>query len=448
MHAQICRKYWRGALLVAVMAGTLAGAPAPVDEPAAIPAPPWAQDERILTSAVQLLEYVLDVLPCVPADTGAAILDALDRHVGEADLQAILYDERIRGEELDDYLLDGAYTNPAVCGLEAPSGNAGDSAWLRLSATASGLQDMIAGFGDQWRVFHHGADTNTMTLGGMLYALSLLNELTDRIAATNDALDHLERYLPVFDCPGAPRALYDAGFRLRWYGQHHRAAKLFTFLLDPRNPDGFARGSSEYWLAVYYWAFAQPRDAERALRHALAVHNHPACLVFIDCAYNLAAEIYARRGQPDLALALFSINVPSASYQSLEYWKAECSLRIACRMNDLTNAVRQLERARKATETPAAIPPLETLVAHKFPGADCAGIAAQLRAAGDTPAAYQFGCLARVMQTLDYRRESELADMLMHDWPGVEEVSPVLITNRLLSNNILPQRRRTDISLP
>lgn len=307
---------------------------------------------------------------------------------------------------------------------------------------------MIAGLGDQWKVFHQGTNTNPASLGGMLYALDLLNELNDRIANTNDALDELERYTPVFACPGAPRALYNAGFRLRWQRRHHRAAKVFNFLMRQGNPDGFARGSSHYWLAVYYWAFAQPRDPDRALRHALATHKHPACLVFIDCSYNLAAHIFVNRGRPDLALALYSIRVPSAAYQGLEYWKAEQSTRIACRSGDLTNAVRQIERARAATETPNAMPALAALFARSFPGADYGRVAADLRAAGDSHDTYQFGWLSRAMQTLNHANNADLADMLMHEWPTVEEVSPVLITNRLLSNNILPQRRRTDIPRP
>ena len=44
-----------------------------------------------------------------------------------------------------------------------------------------------------------------------------------------------------------------------------------------------------------------------------------------------------------------------------------------------------------------------------------------------------------------------LTDMLLHDWPSIDwvaEHNPVIITNRVLSNNIFEQKRRTRLITP
>jgi len=109
--------------------------------------------------------------------------------------------------------------------------------------------------------------------------------------------------------------------------------------------------------------------------------------VFIACSYSLAAQIYARQGLPDLALALYSVRVPSASWIDLEVWKAEQSAHIAC----LVTAVSQVD-------------------------AGCA--------------------------------DPDLADMLTHDWPLPDEIDPLILTNRALNNNVFEYRTRTDIPRP
>ena len=406
------------------------------DASPAIPRPPWAGTGTGPTSDMQMFEYVMTVLPLLPEEIFQELEEAVGRDASPAELQSIVYGARMRGNELADHLID--FTN-----LDTYT-NVQDMAWVLR--TMQGLQSIIAMYGNQWEVFHAGvSDTGAPpTLGELLQCLILLDEFKSRIADDADTLENLERYTPVFRLPGGPKSMFNSAYALLWRHQYARAAVVCSFLLSSGNPDRFTIGNSHYWLGHYLAFLCETPDLDAGMTHLVKVHEYPSCLVFVDSSYCEVAEILARRGMTDTALALFSIRIPSVDFRPREMWKAECSFRLASLENDVTNMVRQLERGRAYGMSARLLSMMEGRLQKCASVATMASISEQLDALS-SPLHYEVERITQALYGPENGCSIEIRSMLTHAWPDIEEVSEVIVTNRTLSNNVFSHQDRTDV---
>jgi len=284
----------------------------------------------------------------------------------------------------------------------------------------------------------------------MRTAIPLLKQLLDKIENPGDSLQNLKDYDTVLKIPGAPKTVYYKARRMDYDEKPNdavRAANLFAFLTSSNNIDGFVLGAGYYWLGHIQHCFLD--DITNGLKNILQTHNYPACLVFTDASYYEAAKIYKQLGFNKTALALYGIRIPNIDYWYNELWKAECSFYIARDDGNATNAVRQIERAKLAL---AANPSRgyspekwKSLLTNEFSKLDYEAIKKYL-SENCCPDGYETDSIRTALNTetnIPLRKACE--DMLLHAWPMVEDIDPVLLTNRFLSNNIFEHKKRTDI---
>ena len=192
-----------------------------------------------------------------------------------------------------------------------------------------------------------------------------------------------------------------------------------------------------------------------ALPHLLSAHRYPACLVFIDAAGREAADIYYTRGLRDIARAVLAQQIPSIDYWKNDHKRAARGFDIAYAAQDATNIVRNLLRMASTTQhvacAAADLAARRSWVADLLPPDRFAAIAAYLTAVEPWPV-YQAEIISRALAGPEQgARDPALTDFLLHDWPEIEAVAdafPVVLTNRPLSNNIFPQRRRAQPLTP
>jgi len=403
---------------------------------AMLPAPPWSAQQRGPTCAYEITVYLADTLPYLDADVRERVADMLERGTSPAYALALVQTARWQARI-------AASTAPWDLG-------AGDS----CTADAQ-LRHNLASLGSQLDVLTTSNATGQppLSVRAALSALRLLEELKQRVANTNDSLGNLEQYAPLFRLRGAPMTVFWWARHMVSQGDFARAKNLFELLVAPANPDGFTLGNSHYWLGVLLHQIDHQSNA--ALPHFLEVHRHPACLVFIDAAYCKAAELYRLRGLRDTAQALYAIRIPSIDYHKNELYKSRASNDLARETGDVTNQVRQLMRledlAAGATYFTPAAAQLRTEVAGMLSPAVVTAITAQLSLTMPFDL-YTMTAIGRALTGPDAAtNDAALTDMLLHDWPSIDwvaEHNPVIITNRVLSNNIFEQKRRTRLITP
>jgi tetratricopeptide (TPR) repeat protein len=273
------------------------------------------------------------------------------------------------------------------------------------------------------------------------------NILQQRLADPADAYEGITSCAAALGLPGVPREVYERADGLFWRGDYGRATQLFTLLVSTNNPDGFVLGNSHYWLG--FLLYHHSGQSVRGLVHLLAAHRYPACLVYIDAAGREAAEIYYARGRMDAARAILAQQIPSIDYWQNEHKRAARGFDIARATRDQTNLVRNLLRMQNAAAYVACAG--EDAEARRGWVADWLvpdhfdAIAAYLTAVEPWPV-YQAEIISRALAGPEQgSRDAALTDLLLHDWPSLEDVAmaaPVVLTNRPLSNNVFPQRRR------
>ncbi|MCX7005259.1 MAG: hypothetical protein NTV22_18580 [bacterium] len=292
------------------------------------------------------------------------------------------------------------------------------------------------------------ATNNFTSLRDAYASLAAQEALLLRLADPSDPLNDLERYQAALRLPGIARQIYDRAYLYFWQRDYARAEKLFGLLVAPTNPDGFTKGNSHYWLA--HLLYARHGDAQQALPHFLQVHAYPACLVFTACAYLEAAQIYHGMGQRDIALALYATQIPSIDYWRNEHSAATASLPIAFEQGDVTNVAVQIVRLQRAAcvlhaNCDSIIMATRRRLARTLPASHCEELLAWAHY-WYSPMQYETERIQRAMSQPDLASNSAaLTDMLLHGWPSMDEVAqcqPEILTNRPLSNNIFPQRRR------
>jgi hypothetical protein len=316
------------------------------------------------------------------------------------------------------------------------------------SATSAWRQAMAA-TRDWHAVFSAVPAASIMSL---CQAAARYDVLMHRLNATNDDCAGIEAQAAALAVPDAARQVYDRAYRYIWKDDFTRAENLFRLLIQSENADGFTRGNSHYWLG--FIARRIHGNPAAALPHYLQVHTYPACLVFIDAAVMEAAEIYQERGCYDTALALLAQQIPSIDFWKNEHLKAARSFHIAQDRRDATNVVRQLLRMAASTQhlayVAADLEARRSWLAEWLPAAQFDAIAAHIEALEPFPI-YQAEIISRALAGPEQgSKDPDLTDMLLHEWPSLDTVAletPIVMTNRPLSNNVFPQQRRDDVRL-
>ena len=404
----------RTAIAIASLAAAVACA-------ADIPAPPWAQRGSGPMSQTEVVAYVSSVLPLLPEDMRATVAAATNA----AEANALIYKARLAS---------------MMGGRSLPNSRASNPATGSATNVVAELQAAKDTFRLQWPAFY-GSNLarfvfSTQSVEQVSRDMALLDELGRRIADKADPLDGLCRYECLFDLHGAAMVVYGKAMALYWHGGARRAEKLFRFLATPTNPNGFTVGSSRYFLGRI--SRDSLGDTNAAIASFLAVQEQPACLVYTAYAYIEAAEQFVKLRQPDAALGLLAVDVPCIESANLRAARHLMAADMAMDRRDYTNTMRHLQAALLASparEKDAAVriarlsfdsaPLWQAVATNLWSGREWLdAIHAGLAVATNTPAPRLY------------------ADALLHDWPRIEDIPLGVATNRILNNNIFPQRRR------
>ena len=305
-------------------------------------------------------------------------------------------------------------------------------------------------FKSQWDILCADNNNIAITISNNILGFNLLDELTKRIENTNDPLDKLEKYEPIFSL-GSSYALlvYAKAYDLVWNNAEERSSKLFDFLINPNNPNGFTVGNSHYWLGHYL--YKEKNDLTNALNHYLLVHTFSACLVFTDASYYEAAEIYLAFGKTNTAVALYSVQIPYIDYWEKEFYKAEKTINIFLQQKDIKNAVHQILRSKRVKKCNPEIWDRTYRMYWVFNYYNIDSNTAEINRLLKRefiPEKYEIECIRKVLNNQKNEKVNPLlVEMLLHAWPPIEEVDEEILTNRILSNNVFKKKRRTNIKI-
>ena len=338
------------------------------------------------------------------------------------------------------------------------------------------IDSLAKTFGSQWDVLTKSSDEFTASINdnvkkySRIDRLELLDKLMKRIKNKNDQLNSLDKYESAIYGGGDAHLVYDAAYAMIRKGDLNRSIKLFKFLINDKNPSGFTVGNSHYWYA-YYLYFIQ-KDRTNALNHYLQVHKYSSCLVFTDASYCRAARIYNELGKPDIALALYSIQIPHIDHWEREMLKADRSFDIAIHQGDYSNAIYQIERKNRAIAAMGITNQfyllrwkgkIEKIIYRKMKSEALAKLNLNQSFTQPTkrnarkkykditkhiktfasPDSYEIKCIKQALDGPEKGKDNLLLkDMLLHAWPMMEDVDPVILTNRVLSNNIFKHEDR------
>ena len=301
----------------------------------------------------------------------------------------------------------------------------------------------------QWDILCN--DNNfAIAISNIILGINLLDELTTRIKNTNDPLDKLEKYEPIFSFGSSyAHLIYAEAYGMVWNEDKIRASKLFEFLTNTNNPNGFAVGNSHYWLANYL--YKEKNDLTNALNHYFLVHTFPSCLVFIDASYYEAAEIYLAFGKTNVAIALYSVQIPYIDYWEKEFYKAEKTFNIFLQQRDITNAVRQILRSKRVKKCKPEICDRTYRLYWGFNHYNIDYETDEIKNLLNkdyVPEKYEIDCIREALTGKEKgKNDLWLVEMLLHAWPPIEEVDAEILTNRILSNNVFKKKRRMNIKV-
>ena len=131
-------------------------------------------------------------------------------------------------------------------------------------------------------------------------------------------------------------------------------------------------------------------------------------------------------------------------------WKAKQSFKIALAQRDVTNAVRQIERANLALiQEPSGTNNYKPYLWRQNLVYSCNFSLSNYVAASNYIInlypfeSYEIDCIREALNGKENGKENlELVDMLLHAWPLMENVDDIILTNRTLSNNVFEQKRK------
>ncbi len=292
-------------------------------------------------------------------------------------------------------------------------------------------------FDSQWDILCDRANKIPASISENKDAYILLDELIKRTKNKTDPLNNLKKYEPIFSLGGAaPLTIYGIAYNMYYRSNDFRSVKLFLFLISEDNPNKFTVGNSYYWLGKF--CMNELKDKSTAFKYFMTVHKYPACLVFTANSYIFASEILVEMRQQENANALLAIDVPTYDFDSIKEYRHLLSYGNARFICDYTNAIRHYQVA--CIYNTNNISSVETML--KSMPSWCREY---WNVAISNPWS-EIDVMLTINKGLSNPRETPdddlFFDALAHEWPSVENVPSLILTNRLLSNNIFPQKRK------
>jgi len=348
------------------------------------------------------------------------LYQALDSGAPASELLSIIYSKRL-------YSLLVDYEN---------SGN--NSAANSYAALLKELQRITNLYNDQWLLFYNGT-ADVIGVGDMLNCLKLLDELLLRIKDKNDSLDNLQKFETIFKLPGASFTILNKARKFVHRLKYERAEKLLLLLLQsPENKDGFSLGGAYHFLGkVQYYHYS---DRTNAYKSFLKVHNLPACLVYTAHSYMNIANILNDWRLKDQALAVLAVDVPNIDFESIKAFRHLIATDICLNKYDYREAVRHLQ------VTDVLMPGCYTNN-RAFQLKRCPNGGTQLwQSVISEPWSEEdeWNTILKSTENTENVPEYNLfLDLVLHDWPVMDEIPLNIATNRLLNNNIFEQKRKT-----
>jgi len=295
----------------------------------------------------------------------------------------------------------------------------------------------VAQLESQWNLLCSEADDFALTIQSNENAYVLFSELMNRINDTKDSLNNLERFKSIFSLGGETTlTIYNAAYKMYRSNNKLRSKPLFEFLINSNNVNKFTVGNSYYFLGRIYDCIIKNKD--EAFENYLMTHKFSACLVFTANSYILAADILANISEIDNALALLAVDVPTFDYKNVKISRHLTSTYLCLDKNDITNAMRHLQVVY-FTDTNKNDEVWEILT--RFPKGSKGLWNVVLT--NQWSEKYVIETINKGLSCPYVTPDDDLFfDAVTHNWPKIEDVSEIIFTNRTLSNNIFPQKRR------
>ena len=288
----------------------------------------------------------------------------------------------------------------------------------------------------QWDILCDEANKIPASISENKASYVLLDELLNRVKNKRDTLDNLGKYKQIFNIGGsAALTIYITAYDMYYQKNDFRAVNLFLFLINDKNVNKFTVGNSYYWLAVIF--NDDLKNEEMAFKYYMMVHKYPACLVFTANSYIKAADILVNMFQIENPLALLAVDVPTYNYENVKCLRHLISANLCFNKRDYTNAVRHLQVVfftntnemqrvqRSLKRCPNSKALWNTLLTNRW------------------NENFMIKTIQNGISSPEETPDDDLFfDAITHDWPQIEKVSDTIFTNRTLSNNIFPQKRR------
>jgi len=387
-----------------------------------IPLPEWAETSGSPTGSVQALEYINSVRDLLETEVQDELASA---ESPEAKL-AVVYRESIKSRLYK-------------------AENSGDT-YALMKALAE-IQRFLELYKSQWKYLYQGDNnwslnlTDSNSIGRVMAQLNAIKELQKRLDDPNDSLEGLTNYNEVFKIPGGAMAAYEEMREAFNHGKKERAEDLIAFLLQDVNKNGFIKGNTFFYKSrvarVWY------DDYTNSIENVLQVHKYPSCLVYIASAYFDAAKMFRTLGSYELELAFASVEIPNIDNISKNMGRNLLSAEACMSTGDNTNGIRHLQAA---------------IYYDKNKGIQKAGLKAFFYPIKDKNYLSNVWshCASKPLKYEDTMKELRkgyyfatnmwccelIQDALEHDWPSPNEVSAVILSNRVLSNNIFEYKKR------
>ena len=365
----------------------------------------------------------MEVYSLLPAHTKDTITQARQRKASDAEILSYIYQAR----------LGNVTPNRSVNLHENPED---------ISETIDDAKTMQAEYGNQWEIlnnsrkgFWNGNDSENI-IHAVMSCMEMAKELKKRIIDDNDPLYDSDKYTPIFAMTGPAWSLFWEAEAVLKKRQYQKAERLFTLFTHPDNGNGFTKGGAYFFLGKihrYYY-----HDVDRAFRYFMRVHTFPACLVYTSAAYLYAAEILRDKRQHDNALALLAMEIPNIDYSSRAVQRHMIAADICLDRFDYTNAIRHFQAALIYKPELTNTIPGRLKCNRKYSENVWKSVATNVWGMADIDKAIVTG-LTNQHETPD---DELFSDALLHEWPVMTALPVDIATNRVLNNNIFPQKRK------
>ncbi|MBP5626791.1 hypothetical protein J6X96_01310 [bacterium] len=293
-----------------------------------------------------------------------------------------------------------------------------------------------------WSSEHRQRIGNRLSFGQVISASSEVSSFEKRIVDLNDNLYDCDRYKDLLLLQGVPGKLYWKVENLFWRAKYDKAYRLFKFLLNHENSDGFVKGASLFYLGRILFKLRNDQfdyDEEKrkkdALGFFLSVPSYPTCLTYISYAYIMASEILYEFNCFNSAMLLCMIDVPSIDYASVKQRKHRKAAEYALAAGSITNYVKNIQESLRFSNKEQEKFILQ-FNARKKISSDlwnyCCNNPLNELDKSET--------LNNSIDEMSIFEDSEIEAAFYYsvtkNWPNISDLPQNIATNRLLNNNI------------